>query len=300
MGTCFLLFLAGCTPAPVGVQPPFSKTQPAETGSLIESTNYPAASPTLSNQTKTPSYPTEAIITQTPTAVTQTPRPSGLKLCSPLQDIQISELLEPDLLKNPFQAPQPGMDDGHHGIDFAYWSRDGHAAMIGLPVYSVLRGRVVGLIHNRPPYGFAVIIETPLDELPPVWIEEIQAPTPAPTVQPASNLFCPSAPALFLENSTRSLYLLYAHLNQPPLVALQQVVECGEQLGEVGSTGKSVNAHLHLETRVGPAGVTFPEMAHYDNSASDLEMQTYCAWRVSGLFQMFDPALLFQSRTLQQ
>ncbi|RPJ47754.1 MAG: M23 family metallopeptidase, partial [Chloroflexi bacterium] len=78
-------------------------------------------------------------------------------------------------------------------------------------------------------------------------------------------------------------------LNSPPTVALGQSVTCGQAIGEVGTTGRSVNYHLHLETRVGPAGVTFPEMAHYDNAATDTEMGTYCTWRVSGLFQAFDP-----------
>jgi murein DD-endopeptidase MepM/ murein hydrolase activator NlpD len=153
-------------------------------------------------------------------------------------------------------------------------------------------GRVAGIIRNRPPYGNAVIIETPLDMLPAGWKGPI--PTPAPTVPPAGNLFCPPDPIHTGAGSERSLYLLYAHMNQTPNLTIGQAVGCGEVIGEVGTTGKSVNYHLHLETRAGPAGTQFASMAHYDNAASDEEMRNYCAWRVSGLFQMIDPLELLR------
>ncbi len=222
----------------------------------------------------------------TPTVATSTSTPAII-VCSPLQDITLAELSQPDLLKNPFQAPRPGMDDGHFGADFAYWSRGTHKQMLGLPVYSVLNGRVAGVIPNRQPYGNAVIIETRLPGIPASWLAVL--PTPAPTVPPAPSLYCPPDPAHYPTGIGTSLYLLYAHLNQAPAVTLDQPVTCGQAIGEVGTTGRSVNPHLHLETRLGPAGVTFAEMAHYDNAATDKEMATYCTWRVSGLFQAFDP-----------
>jgi murein DD-endopeptidase MepM/ murein hydrolase activator NlpD len=191
------------------------------------------------------------------------------------------------------------MDDGHHGIDLAYWSRGDRKTMLGHPVQSVLTGRVAGQVLNLDPYGYALIIETPLEDLPASWMETTALPTPAPTIQPAANLYCPTGGELRAASSGRSLYLLYAHMNQPPLVRIQDSVQCGQQIGEVGTTGKSVNLHLHLETRIGPSGVTFPDMAHYENDATQTEMQSYCAWRVSGLFQMFDPVILFQGQTLQ-
>jgi murein DD-endopeptidase MepM/ murein hydrolase activator NlpD len=208
-------------------------------------------------------------------------------MCSPLQDITLAELAQPDLLKNPFERPRPGMDDGHFGADFAYWSRGARKQMLGLPVQSVLIGRVAGIIQNRMPYGNAVIIETLLNAVPEGWHRVL--PAPQPTVQPAPNLFCPHDSFNYPAIAERSLYLLYAHLNQAPVVSINQTVACGQVIGEVGTTGRSVNAHLHLETRLGPAGVTFPVMAHYDNSATESEMAAYCTWRVSGLFQAFDP-----------
>ncbi len=189
------------------------------------------------------------------------------------------------------------MDDGHHGTDFAYWSRGERSTMIGHPVQSVLPGRVAGVILDRDPYGYAVIIETPL-EGPLFPAVKGVVPTPAPTVQPAASLICPPAENTY-STKERSLYLLYAHLNREPLVSPGDPVSCGQTIGEVGTTGKSVNAHLHLETRVGPAGAAFPVMAHYENDATNDEMRNYCTWRVSGLFQMFDPMALLEAPTLQ-
>lgn len=221
-------------------------------------------------------------------AVTATPTPA-FALCSPLEGLTLEELGQPDLLKNPFQEPRPGMDDGHHGADFAYWSRGERMEMLGLPVMSVLNGRVAGVIRDRPPYGNAVLIETRLEQMPSAWLAALQLPEPAPTVPPAPNLFCPAAREGAFSNEGRSLYLLYAHLNHTPTLAVNESVTCGQVIGEVGTTGKSVNPHLHLETRIGPSAATFLEMAHYDNAATEEEMRTYCTWRVSGLFQMFDP-----------
>lgn len=201
---------------------------------------------------------------------------------------------QPDLLKNPFQTPHPGMDDGHHGDDFAFWSRGDYKTMLGLPVHSVLAGQVAGVIRNREPYGNAIIIETPLDSLPQDWLASIPVPTLAPTIVPLPNLVCPKDTVNYQNRPGRSLYLLYAHFYQTPTLNTGDTVACGQTIGGVGTTGKSVNAHLHLETRVGPSGATFASMSHYDTSSSDAEMSAYCTWRVSGLFQMFDPMQLLK------
>ena len=90
-----------------------------------------------------------------------------------------------------------------------------------------------------------------------------------------------------------SLYLLYAHLNKAPLAKVGDTVACGQQIGEVGTTGNSINPHLHLETRLGPSGATFTSLSHYINNATPEEMSNYCTWRISGWFQAFDPLKLF-------
>ncbi len=91
------------------------------------------------------------------------------------------------------------------------------------------------------------------------------------------------------DTTRRSLYVLYAHLQDAPGVKPGEKVTCGQVIGKVGKSGNALNPHLHLEIRVGPAGGRFTSMAHYDNSATLEEMAGYCAWSVSGLFQVIDP-----------
>jgi hypothetical protein len=79
-------------------------------------------------------------------------------------------------------------------VDFAYWTRADGTAMLGLPVYSALDGRVAGLIQDRLPYGNAVIIETPLNKLPAAWLDRLPtgAYDPAAPLQPSIGLTCPA------------------------------------------------------------------------------------------------------------
>jgi murein DD-endopeptidase MepM/ murein hydrolase activator NlpD len=94
----------------------------------------------------------------------------------------------------------------------------------------------------------------------------------------------------------QSVYLLYAHMNAPPLVSLDQRVTCGQALGEVGNTPKgwSSDPHLHLEVRAGPPGVTFESLDFYDTGASVEEMDNYRRWRMGGEFPMLDPMVLLE------
>lgn len=274
-----MLLMAGC--ADQQARPPaFQPTQAASPSLTAPLPKAATASPTLAAKTSTP-------------APSETAAPP-FTLCSPLEGISLAELGQPDLLKNPYQTPHPGMDDGHHGDDFAFWSRGEYKTMLGLPVHAALGGRVAAVIANREPYGNAIMIETPLQALPQAWLDAIPIPSPAPTLHPAPNLMCPADPVNYQNRPGRSLYLLYAHLEQTPNLATSEAVACGQTIGAVGTTGKSVNPHLHLETRVGPSGAAFKSMSHYDTSSSDAEMAAYCTWRVSGLFQMFDPMQLLK------
>jgi murein DD-endopeptidase MepM/ murein hydrolase activator NlpD len=165
--------------------------------------------------------------------------------------------------------------------------------MAGLPVYSVLPGKVAAVLPSHNPYGNAIIIETPLDRLPSGWIRALQLPGPVPTVQPAPVMMCslPTQPPNWDVNK-RSLYVLYAHFYQPAIVRAGDNVKCGQQLGGVGTTGMSSNDHLHFEVRVGPSGAIFDSMAYYDISESSQEISTYCEWRISQLFELIDPTKL--------
>lgn len=285
-------FLMACT---LIACTPFS---PAAATAARVSATIPSATSTMRPPATTAAPQVTRTQPETPRPPTASPTPEpAAMLCSPLEGIEISELWSPDLLKNPFDPPQPGMDGGHQGVDFAYWTRGERKSMLGHPIQAVLAGSVAAVLPLRQPYGNAVIIETPLDQLPPGWLAQVPVPTPAPTAALIPSLYCPAggetvrlAAAAF--PSDYSLYLLYAHFDQPANAAVGQEVACGQVIGGAGTTGNSVNIHLHLETRLGPSGAVFSSMGHYENTATDLEMSNYCAWRVSGLFQMFDPMRL--------
>ena len=152
-----------------------------------------------------------------------------------------------------------------------------------------MSGQVAGVIEDRFPYGFAVLVETPLQDLPANWLplDYLPEPLSAPLVNPA--LTCPVIQLPTASSAGRSIYTLYAHLQSQPLVSPSQEVSCGESIGNIGESGNALNPHLHVETRLGPVGVKFPSMAHYDNRAKLEEMGLYCLWRVSGVFQLLDP-----------
>jgi murein DD-endopeptidase MepM/ murein hydrolase activator NlpD len=266
---------SGARPAPeqvvVASPPPTTTSLPAPALEEVAITSMPAVQ-----------------LTATPTIL------SAPLVCSPLDGIRIEDLS--GHIVNPFQPPPPGSDDPHQGVDLADLYPGSAVARAGRGVQAVLAGRVASVIRNRFPYGNAILIETPLESLPAAWLEALQVPTPEPTLPVRSALTCPTPQVPAVWNlAQRSLYLLYAHMQQTPSLQPGEAVSCGEKLGAVGSTGNALNPHLHLEARVGPAGTDFPSMAHYDASASPAEMRAYCDWRVSGLFQLIDPMRIFMT-----
>jgi murein DD-endopeptidase MepM/ murein hydrolase activator NlpD len=78
-------------------------------------------------------------------------------------------------------------------------------------------------------------------------------------------------------------------MQNPPDFQLGQALACGQAIGQVGMSGNALNPHLHFETRLGPPGLSFASLAHYDVSASPAEMSAYCDWSVRGVFQLVDP-----------
>ncbi|HEY9076904.1 MAG TPA: peptidoglycan DD-metalloendopeptidase family protein [Anaerolineaceae bacterium] len=276
-----ILLLAACsTLEPVGASQlrltPSVTAAASQTPSRTAATITPDASP----------FP-NALPSSTPT-VSPSPQPAEPELCSPLQGIPFAELSQ--ILTNPYSQPRLGFDEGHPGIDFSYWSRGERKAMKGHPVQSVLEGIVATIIHNRMPYGNAIIIESSLSR----WSNSNKLknfiPAPIATVVPDARLNCPKGQGVNApQTSNLSLYLLYAHLDQLPSFRPGDSITCGQIIGLVGTTGASKNDHLHFETRVGPAGIRYNSIAHYTNDATNEEMANYCSWRVSGLFQSIDP-----------
>jgi murein DD-endopeptidase MepM/ murein hydrolase activator NlpD len=172
----------------------------------------------------------------------------------------------PQLISDPYKPPPPNRpEERHHGVDFSYWHYGARDSMLGEPVQAVLGGKVASSIDDHFPYGNMVIVETDPADLPSDLITRIQ--------------FFPG----------ESLYLLYAHLNIPPLVRLGDRLAACQPIGEVGVSGNTDIPHLHLETRLGPADSVFESMRFYDTSATIEEMDNYVLWRTSGVFRHFDP-----------
>lgn len=215
------------------------------------------------------------------------------EVISPLDKINRKDLRE--IISNPFQKPTPGQDDGHHGVDFAFYSFKTFKSIDDHQIVSILPGTVSAVINDRPPYGNAIIIETSLDLLTDktrMMIDRLPLDNKTYT---SSYLLCPTlSNSQFQFHETKdSLYVLYAHMKSAPGFEIFDDIEQGKAIGNVGNTGNSGNSHLHLEIRIGPAHATFPEMAHYINSATNDEMAFYCLWRVSNYFSLLDPTILF-------
>lgn len=274
----FLLILCSCQAPPAPEQtltPSSTRTQPAT------NTPQPTSIPTL---TRIP-----AVSTAVPTA-TQFP----FMVCCPLEDETIESL--PGINVNPLVIPPIGKDEGHHGVDFAYFQRGERASIQGIEIYAMLTGKTVLTLSDTIPYGYSLLIETPLSDLPESLQDTLLAtylPIPETVVYQGE---CPEfqTPSL---SGEMSVYHLYAHMETRPEFKQGDPIPCGTKLGTVGNTGYSSNPHLHLETRLGPSGADFTTMAFYSPAYSTEQRANYCLWRMSGYYQLFDPFLLLNVET---
>lgn len=221
--------------------------------------------PTNTAQSASPTP--EASRTSTPTPAIQHP---DTLLCSPLA-VQPLETIG-EIITQPFLMPRQldngtYKDDAHHGTDLGYYTRDG-VNFTGTPVLSATNGTIAAIIADRPPYGNAILIETPFDKIPGHLVSSESIPP------------------------SQSLYVLYAHLQNLLTFDLKQSVSCADQIAETGLTGFTGGPHLHFETRWGPPGETFASMAYYRADATPDELAAYERWRMSGTFRLFDPMIL--------
>lgn len=240
-----LIFLLAACAAPPRPQPELQATPAPEKRPSASPSNYPSASPEIRAS-----------------ATPQTP------LCSPLAVQPLEKLSE--IITQPFAMPRVlsdgrYSDDAHHGVDLGYYTRAGKN-FTGTPVLAALNGRIAALVADRPPYGNAILLETPFEQIP-AWLVRREK------ISPGS-----------------SLYTLYAHLQNVAPLRLGQEIACGQPLAETGLTGFTGGPHLHFETRWGPAGTQFSEgLAFYRADTSEAERSNYDRWRMSGKFHLFDP-----------
>jgi len=245
----------------------------------------------LQTKTAAPTWTVAPTFTQIPATVAPILQ---TKICSPLETETLQTL--PEIITQPYKQPRIGIDDGppkHHGVDFSHYRRWDLLTIEGVAIQSALDGEVVTIINDRFPYGYAVIIETPLDSLSPQLLAQFGLPEISATVVPDPKFnWSPGELSFTLSESEYSIYIFYAHLLSPPEVQVGEQVTCGQRIGQVGNSGDSTNPHLHFETRIGPSGARFESMAYYIPDSTASERYNYIVWRLTNLFQVFDPMLL--------
>jgi murein DD-endopeptidase MepM/ murein hydrolase activator NlpD len=268
-----LLFFSACQP-------------PAMTSTILPPSETPL--PTFTSTAKQTSRPTSEP-TKAPPTPTSTTTP--FQVCSPLEGETFETL--PSIIVNPLVIPPFGHDDGHHGVDFAYYQRGDRKSIQGIEVYAILSGKTLLTLDDKTPYGYALLIETPLSDLPEKLRESLEK---SYQTVPEDVLYQGECPELQPPETTSdlSIYHLYAHLEEMPSFNQGDPIPCGTVLGTVGNSGRSSNPHLHLETRLGPSGANLGDMAFYETKYTEQQRANYCLWRMSGYFQLFDPFLLFE------
>jgi murein DD-endopeptidase MepM/ murein hydrolase activator NlpD len=249
--------LVACTPNTTSQVP----------GTILPSTLSPTRPSTLTPTLSPTPHPTPTL-THSPTP---TEHRTPIAVCSPLAVLTLEQI--PKYVTQPFIAPSlvhnaehpewVHKDDGHQGTDIGYYQIDGKL-FTGTPVLAALNGRIAAIIHDRPPYGDMLIVETSFDNIPPMLTEKQQISTGS------------------------SLYTLYAHLQNLQKLNIGTPVTCGQQIAETGLTGFTGGPHLHFETRWGPPGQTFASMAYYRADATKQEMENYTTWRMTAMFNLFD------------
>ncbi len=260
----------------------------------------PPASASLPSPTHTPLPTATEILTPTaipsPTAteavLLEELASTAFEVCSPLEDETLETL--PEIITHPLDIPGFGRDEGHHGVDFAYYRRGERESIEGIKIYAILSGQVVVALDDDIPYGYTLLIETPLADLPDTLQSQLMENYLPVPEDPHYRLYCPDVPQPRLSGEY-SVYHLYAHMEIKPPFDRGERIECGQKLGTVGNTGRSSNPHLHLETRLGPAGAEFETMAHYENTNTYEQLGNYCLWRMSGYYQLFDPFVIFDA-----
>jgi len=183
---------------------------------------------------------------------------------------------------------------GHPAIDFSFYQFEQYTTFADFPIQAILPGKVILVEDNRFPYGYMLLIETPLSQVAPSLLSIIPEPTPLPESAYSIDDRCPvyGKPVTY-DRTRQSLYILYAHLAGLPLVSTGDLVSCGELIGYAGKSGNAAEAHLHLEARLGPSNAAFTSIASYHSSTTDEERYNYCIWALSEIFLPINPTLFW-------
>jgi murein DD-endopeptidase MepM/ murein hydrolase activator NlpD len=270
-GTLFLLLLSGCIN-------PASTVTPISTSSIQVST-------VTTSPTHTPALIQTVTVVPTPTQEIAT------GVCSPLIGIDRENLYR--ITANKYDSPAPYVESGHPAIDLSFYRFESFTTFKNFPLQAVLPGTVVLIENNRFPYGYMLLVETPLSQVDPSFLPSIPQPTPLPESVYSMDDRCPvTGSPVTWDDSGKSIYVLYAHLSQLPEFKVGDEASCGQPIGFAGTTGNSVEDHLHLEMRIGPSKAQFGSIATQHSSTTLEERYNYCIWSLSGVFQPFDPAIL--------
>jgi hypothetical protein len=275
LSLALLIFMTACSVAKTDNEGPLllasstltmSPTINIYTFAMTPEAPPPSDMPTLANTIAPTEFPLSVDVTLFPVITDDISE--AFLVCPPLEGESIQSLWE--IVTDPYNPPPMGRDERHQGVDFGYYRRGARNTVEGVPIQAILPGEIAYVNDNRLPYGYMVIIETRGEVFPGMIRQQLDI------------------------NAEESLYHLYAHMQELPDFENGDMVTCGQIIGHVGKTGYYiVEPHLHLEIRIGPAGQRFANMAYYDTSATQSEMESYLRWRTSGEFNHMDPMYLF-------
>jgi murein DD-endopeptidase MepM/ murein hydrolase activator NlpD len=247
-------------------------------------------------------------LTASPTA-SQTPEPTATatsipliaQIVSPLRGIPLSDLngitSNPFTLKYPF-SEGPTDSPNHPAVDLGFYHYLSLNSDVGFPIQAILPGNVVEALDNRYPYGNMILIETPLNRLSPEFITSLKIPEPYSDQEIKTRSTCqPDQTRIQWSQTDQSIYVLYAHMQNPPVQKAGDEIKAGDLLGGIGASGHAAvgGEHLHLEVRVGPSAAKFGVISDYLSSSTSEERYNYCIWALSEVFVPIDPSLFWNS-----
>ena len=264
-------------------------------GCSVLPTPAPTFTPTAT-MTLTPLPTATATLTPTPTAI-----PLITGITSPLQDIALSDLRLITSYAYSFKYPfseGPEDDKNHPAVDLSFYTFKNFTTVVGHPIQAILPGKVVTVTDNLYPYGNSIMIETPLAELAPELIAQMQIGKPYSDEEIKTRSSCqPDQSRISWSSDGKSIYALYAHMQSASPFRPGDLVNSGDLIGKVGASGHAVvgNEHLHLEVRVGPSDAKFGTISDYIGTATDEERYNYCIWALSEVFLPINPSLFWET-----